>query len=128
MQVTADADRVPGLPHRTDPLTGVDAFAAMNQRQSRHVSVEVSAVLTFTVNQQVVAVENRVVSGAEHPAVANRNQRRAAGGDDVEPFMPATTTARRTELTDVAARAVRTINGKDMVTVGKAAVVGGCLT
>ena len=96
-----------------------------SQGRSRHVRVEVAARLPFAVEQQVVAVEDRVIAGPQHRAVAHRDQRSAAGGDDVEAFMPAATAARRAELTDVSPSAVRALNGEDVVEVGEAAVAGG---
>jgi hypothetical protein len=80
VEVTADRDRVAGLPHRADALARVDAVSAMNQGWPGHVGVEVGAVLAFTVNQQVVAVEDRVVAGAQHLAAPHGHERRAARG------------------------------------------------
>ena len=43
-------------------------------RRPAHVGVEVAAVLAFAVDQQVVAVEDRVVAASAGPAVADRDQ------------------------------------------------------
>lgn len=122
MQVAADRDRVAGLPHRADQLSRVDALAAMDQCRSGHVSVEVGAVLAFAVDQQVVAVEDRVVAGAQHFAVAHRDQRRVAGGDDVEAFVGTAAVAGSAEFADRAAGAVRTLNWEDVTVEGGGAV------
>src|ERR1044071_7714472 len=113
MEGTADADRGAGLPHCPDALAGVEALAAANQGRARHVGVEIGAVLAFAVDQQVVAVEDRVISSAQHLAAAYGDERRAAGGDDVEAFVPAAAAAGRAELADVAAGAVRSVDRED---------------
>jgi hypothetical protein len=59
------------------------------------------------VDQQIVAVENRVVAGAQDAAGCRREERRTAGGDDVEALMGAAAAARDAELADVAAGPVR---------------------
>jgi hypothetical protein len=125
VQVATDPDRIAGLPHRADPFAGVDAVAALDQGRPRHVGVEVAARLSFAVNQQVVAVEDGVVAGPQHGAAADRDQGRAAGGDDVEAFVPAPAAARRAELADVAAGAVAALDREDVVVIGEAAVGGG---
>jgi hypothetical protein len=127
VKVTTDGDRVAGLPHLADTLTGVDTLAGVNQGRSRHVGVEVGALLAFAVDQQVVAVEDRVVAGMEDNAGSDRDKRRAAGGDDVEALVGAAAAARSAELADVAAGAVRTLDGEDVVVIGEAAVAGGDL-
>jgi hypothetical protein len=124
VEVAADRDRVAGLPYRADSLAGVDALAAVDQRGSRHVGVEVRAVLAFTVDQQVVAIEDRVIAGAQHLAVAHGHQRRVTGGDDVEALVGAAATAGGAEFTDRATGSVRTIDGKDVAVIGDATVSG----
>jgi len=74
------------------------------------------------VEQQVVAVEDRVVSLLQDPAVADRDQRRATGGGNVEAFVDAATAARRVVGTDGAARPVRALDREDVAVVGDAAV------
>jgi hypothetical protein len=125
VEVAADRDRVAGLPHRSDALAGVDALAAVNQGRSRHVGVEVGAVLAFAVDQQVVAVEDRVIAGSQDPAVADRDQRCAAGGDDVEAFMGAAAAARGAEFADWAAAAVGALDREEVAEIGDAAIGGG---
>jgi hypothetical protein len=122
MEVAADRDRVTGLADRADSLAGVDALATVDQGRPRHVGVEVGAVLAFAVDQQVVAVEDRVITAAQDPAVADRDERRVAGGDDVEAFVGAAAAAGSAELTDRAACAVRPLDGKDVAVEGEAAV------
>jgi hypothetical protein len=125
VEVAADGDRVAGLPHRADGLAGVEALAAVDQCGAWHVGVEVGAVLAFAVDQQVVAVENRVVAGAQDLAVADGDQGRAAGSYDVEALVGATAAAGGAEFANVAAGAVRTVDGEDVVVVGDAAVGSG---
>jgi hypothetical protein len=125
MEVAADRDRVAGLPHGADSLACVDAIASLDQGRTGHVGVEVAAVLAFAVDQQVVAVEDRVVAGSQDAAVTNRDQRRVAGGDDVEAFVGAATVARGAEFADRAARAVRALDREDVVVIGDGAVAGG---
>jgi hypothetical protein len=125
VQMAADRDRVAGLPHRADSLAGVDALAAVDQGRAGHVGVEVGAVLAFAVNQQVVAIEDRVIAGAQDLAVADRDQGRAAGGDDVEALVDATAVTRSAEFTDRAAGAVRALDREDVVEIGDAAVGRG---
>jgi hypothetical protein len=86
------------------------------------VGVEVGAILAFPVDQQVVAVEDRVIAGTQHLAVANGDQRRAAGGDDVEAIVSAATAARSAELADRAAGAVRALDREDVAVEGGGAV------
>lgn len=132
MEMATDADRVAGLPHGADALAGEDSITAVERGRVGHVGVEIGALLAFAVDQQVVAVEDGVVAGAQDPPSANGNERRAAGGDDVEAFVPTTAAARSAEFADVAAGAVPASNGEDVVVIGEAAVrrgdagVGGC--
>jgi hypothetical protein len=122
VEMAADRDRVAGLPHCADSLTGVDALAAVDQGRSWHVGVEVGAVLSFAVDQEVVTVEDRVVAGAQNAAVADGDERRAAGGDDVEALVGAAAAAGGAEFSDRAAGAVRAQDGEDVAVVGGGAV------
>jgi hypothetical protein len=122
VQVAADRDRVAGLSHRSDSLAGIDALAPVNQRRPRHVGVEVGAVLAFAVDQQVVAVENRVIAAAQDFAAPDCHQRGIAGGDDVEALMGAAATAGGAEFADWATGAVGALNREDVAVVGEAAV------
>jgi hypothetical protein len=125
VEMAANRDRVAGLPDEADRLAGVDSLAAVNQRRPRHVGVEVGAVLAFAVDQQVVAVEDRVIAGTQDLAVADRYQRRVAGRDDVEALVGAAAVAGGAEFADRAAGAVRALDREDM-TVGGEAAVGRC--
>ncbi len=122
VKVAADRDRVAGLPHRADSLAAVDALAAVDQCWSWHMGVEVGAVLGFAVDQQVVAVEDRVIAAAQHLAVADRDERRLAGGDDVEALVGAAAAAGGAELADRTAGAVRALDGEDVAIEGEATV------
>jgi hypothetical protein len=122
VQMAADGDRVAGLPHEANGLAGVDAFSAVDQGRPRHMGVEVGAILAFAVDQQVVAVEDRVIAGPQDLAVADRYQRRVAGGDDVEPLVGAATIAGGAEFADRAAGAVRALDREDVAVEGGGAV------
>jgi hypothetical protein len=130
MEVTADGAGVAGLADRADSLAGVDAVAAVERRRARQVGVEVAAPLPFAVDRQVVAVEHRVVAGLQDAAAAYGDQRRAAGGDDVEALVDPPAAARRAELADRATGAVRALDREDVVAVEQTTVVdgasGGC--
>jgi hypothetical protein len=123
VEVAADGAGVPGLADGADALAGVEALAAMDQGGAGQVRVEVAAVLAFAVNQEVVAVEHRVVASSQDPAVAHGDQRCAAGGDDVKAFVSATAAARCAEFPDVATGSVRSLNREDVTVVLSAAVV-----
>ena len=123
--MATDRDRVAGLPHRADSLACPDPLALVDQGRAGHVGVEVAAVLAFAVDQQVVAVEDRVVAAAQDAAVADGDQRRVAGGDDVEALVGAAAAARGAELADRAAGAVRPLDREDVVVVGDGAVASG---
>ena len=125
VEVAADRDCVAGLPHRTDSLSRPDSVALLDQGRAGHMGVEVGAILGFAVDQQVVAVEDWVVAGAQDAAVAYRYQRRVAGGDDVEALVAAAAAAWGAEFADVAARAVGALDREDVVVVGDSAVAGG---
>lgn len=127
VEVTADSAGIAGLPHHADPLALPDPLALVDQGRLPHVGVEVAAVLTFAVDQQVVAVEDRVIAGSQNLAVANRDQFGAAGGDDVEAFVRAPARAGRAEGADEAAGPVRPLDREDVAVVGGAAVGTGDL-
>jgi hypothetical protein len=125
VEVAADRDCVAGLPHRADLLSGPDSVALFDQGRAGHVCVEVAAVLGFAVDQQVVAVEDRVVAAVQDAAIADRYQRGVAGGDDVEALVGSAAAAGGAEFAGVAARAVRALDREDVVVVGDGAVAGG---
>ncbi|HEY5054111.1 MAG TPA: hypothetical protein VII45_11955 [Solirubrobacterales bacterium] len=82
-------------------------------------------------DQQVVAVEDRVIARAQDPAIADGDQFGPAGGDDVEALMGAPTVARRAEFADRATAAVRPLDREDVGVVGGGPVgagdASGCL-
>ena len=125
VEVTADAARVAGLADGADPLALPDPLATMDQGRPWQVGVEVAAALPFAVDEDVVAVEDRVVAAAQDAAVGDRDQLGAAGGDDVEALVGAAAGARRAELADGAAGAVRPLDREDVAVEGDAAVAGG---
>jgi hypothetical protein len=122
MEMTTDGTGIARLPHRPDSLAGVDALAAVDQGWPRHVGVEVGAVLAFAVDQQVIAVEDRVIAGPQHLAVADRYQRCVAGGDDVEAFVGAAAVAGGPEFADRAAGAVWALDREDVAVEGGGAI------
>jgi hypothetical protein len=125
VEVATDRDRVAGLPHRAHSLARIDGIASLDQSRAGHVGVEVATVLAFAVDQQVVAVEDRVIAAAQDAAVANGYQRRVAGCDDVEALVGATAAARGAEFADRAAAAVRTLDREDVIVIRDGAVTGG---
>jgi hypothetical protein len=125
VEVTADRDRVAGLPHRADALPGPNPVALADQGRAGHVCVEITAILAFAVEQQVVAVENRVVAGSEDAAAADRHKRCVAGGDDVEALMSTSATAGCSKLTYRTTSSMRTLDRKDVAVIGEAAAAGG---
>jgi hypothetical protein len=96
----------------------------VDEGRARHVGIEVGAVLAFAVDQQVVAIEDRVIAGAQNHPASHRHKWCAAGGDDVEAFVGAAAAARRPEFANVAASSVRALDGKDVVVISEPAVKG----
>jgi hypothetical protein len=125
MEVAADRNRVAGLPHCAYSLSRVDALALVDQGRVGHMRVEVAAVLAFAVDQQVVAVEDRVVATVQDAAVADGDQRRVAGGDDVEALVGSAAAAWSAEFADRATGAVCALDWEDVVVVGDGAIAGG---
>jgi hypothetical protein len=125
VEVAADADRVAGLADGANPLALPDPLAPVDQRRPRQVGVEVAAPLAFAVDQQVIAVEDRVVADAKHTAVGDGDQLGLAGGDDVEALVGAATVARDAEFADGAADPVRALDREDVAVVGNAAGAAG---
>jgi hypothetical protein len=121
MEVAADADRVAGLADGADALALPDPLALGDRGWARQMGVEVAALLAFAVDQQVVAVEDRVVAGPKDAAVADRDQLGLAGGDDVEALVAATAAAPGAEFADPATGAVRALDRKDVAVVRSAA-------
>jgi hypothetical protein len=85
------------------------------------VGVEVAAPLAFAVDQQVIAVEDRVVANPQDTAVADGDQLGPAGGDDVEALVGAAAAAGRAELADGTADPMRALDREDVAVVGNAA-------
>jgi hypothetical protein len=121
MEMAAGAGGVAGFADCAYRLALPDPLASANESRSRQVGVEVAAALAFAVDQEVVAVEDRVIAGADDTAVADRHQPRPAGGGDVEALVDATAVAAGAELADGAAAAVRALDGIDVAVVGNAA-------
>jgi hypothetical protein len=118
VEVAADRDRVAGLADSADPLPLPDPLAPVDRGRARQVGVEVAAPLAFAVDQQVVAVEDRVVGRAQDAAVGDRDQLGPAGGDDVESLVGATAATGGAEFTDGTANAVRALDREDVAVVG----------
>jgi hypothetical protein len=122
VEVAAGADRVAGFANSADALSLPHPLALTHARRARHVGVEVAALLAFAVDQQVPAVEDRVVAAAQDAAIADGDQRGAAGRGDIEAFMDATAAARRVVGADRAAGSVRSLDREDVAVIGEAAV------
>lgn len=114
VEVTADGAGVASLADATDMLAGPDALVTVSRGGADQVSVEVTSSLPLAVDQQVVAVEHRVIPGAQHAAGRDGDQRSAASSDDVEPFVGAAARPRSAEFTDVAAPPVRRLDREDV--------------
>jgi len=127
MEMTAGPDRIAGFADRADPLALPDPLATADKSRARHMGVEIAAPLAFAVDQQVVTVEDRVVAAAQNAAVADRDERGPAGGDDVEPLVDAAATAADAEFADGAADAVRALDREDVAVVREAADRAGDL-
>ncbi|HEY5708621.1 MAG TPA: hypothetical protein VIS51_04435 [Solirubrobacterales bacterium] len=123
--MAADCAGVAGLANRANALAGVEAVAAAERGRPGQVGVEVAAPLPFAMDRQVVAVEDGVVAGAQDAAASYRDERRAAGGDDVEALVGATAAARCSELADRATGAVRALDRVDVVAIEQATVIAG---
>ena len=121
VEVAADRDRVAGLADGADPLALPHPFTLVDRSRARQVSVEVAPPLPFAVDQQVVAIEDRVVPGTEDAAVADGDQLGPAGSDDVEALVSAAAAAAGTEFADRAADPVRSLDRKDVSVVRSAA-------
>jgi hypothetical protein len=76
------------------------------------------------VDQQVVAVEDRVIAARQDLAASHRDQRRVAGGDDVKALVGAPAAARGAEFADRATAAVGALDREDVAVVGGGAVGG----
>lgn len=114
VELAADGTGVAGLTDHADPLAGPDVVAAVDERRPQQVRVEVAVLLALTVDFQVVAIEDRVIAGAQNLARGDGDQFGSAGGKDVEAFVDAAAVARGTELADRAAFAVRALNREDV--------------
>ena len=114
VEVAADGAGVAGLAYAADALASPDALAGMGRGRANHVGVEVAAGFALAVDQQVVAVEDRVVAGAQHAAGGDGDEGRVAGGDYVEAFVGAAAVPRRAELPDRAPRPVRSLDWEDV--------------
>ena len=96
---------------------GPDPLAAADPRRPAQVGVEVTAVLALAVDQEVVAVENRVEAAPGDAAAASRDEAGAAGGDDVEALMGPPAAARRPELARSRPGSVRAEDREDVAAV-----------
>src|SRR4051812_28810194 len=95
VQVTADAAGVAGLPHRPDPLAGLEPLAGAGQRPLEQVRVDEVAPRAAVVDEQVVALEVALVGALQDPPPVSGDQRRAAGRGDVEALVDAVAVAGR---------------------------------
>lgn len=114
VEVAADGAGVAGCADGADALAGPDSVATLDRRRPGEVGVEVDPALALAVDLQVVAVEDGVVAAARHPAGRGGDERRAAGGDNVEALMRAAAAARGAELADRAPRRVRAVDREDV--------------
>jgi hypothetical protein len=125
VEVAADGAGVPGPADGADPLPSPNAVTTLNGRRPDQVGVEVAAALALAVNQQVIAVEDGVITGAQDAAGGRGEEGRAACGDDVKALVSAAAAARNAELADVAASPVRAGDGEDVGVELGGAIAGG---
>ena len=114
VEMAADGAGVSGLADRADPLAGPDTIATVDRCRADHVGVEIAALLALAVDQQVVAVEDRVVAHPQHATGRDGNQGRPASRNDVEAFVGAAAVARSAEFADGAAGPVRPVDREEM--------------
>lgn len=110
MEVAADGSGVAGSADGADGLAGPNAVAPAHERRPAQVGIEVGARLGGAVNEEEVAIEDRVVAAAQDASGSRRQQGRAAGSNHVEPLVDTAAAARgaeRSELGRVRAGAVR---------------------
>jgi hypothetical protein len=120
MEVAADRASVAGGADAADPLACPDSVRFADDGVLAQMRIEVTAVLAGAVNQEKVAVEDRVIAAAHHPPVACSQQRGAAGSDYVEALVGAAAAAGSAELADRAPGPVSALNRKDVVAVASA--------
>jgi hypothetical protein len=84
VEVAADSAGVAGLADGADPLAGPNPVAVVDDRRADQVGVEIAAPLALAVDQQVVAVENRVVAGAQDTAGCRGKERRRGGNGECD--------------------------------------------
>ena len=125
VEVTADRAGVAGGADAADPLARPDPLSPADDGRLVQVGIEVIAILAGAVDQEEVAVEDPVVTGAQDRPGPNRQQRRAAGGDYVEALVGAAAAARCAELADRAPGPVGTLDWKDVVAVAGATAGNG---
>ena len=123
VEVAADRDRVAGLADGADPLALPDPLAPVDQRPAAAGGRRSSCAARL---RRGSAGSCRRGPGRSRlrstRPLRDRDQRRPAGGDDVEALVGAAAAARRAELADRAARPVRALDREDVAVVGHAAV------
>ena len=124
MQVAADGAGVARGAYCADPLASEDLIAAVDGSRSSQMRVEIAAPLPFPMDEDVVAVEDRVVAGPPYAAAPNGQERCPAGGDDVEALVDPAAAARRPELADRPPRPMWSWNGEHVTMECRAA--GAC--
>jgi hypothetical protein len=122
VEVAAGADGVAGFADQTHGLSLQHLLAAPHPGRSQQVRVEIAPPLPFAVDEDEVAVEDRVEPALQNPPVADRDQPRPAGGGDVEAFVDAAAAARRVELPDRPSDPVRPGDREDVPVVQSASV------
>jgi hypothetical protein len=118
MEVAADRAGVSGRADRADPLACEESVAWPGEGRPGQVRVEVAAALAVAVDEEVVAVELRVMAYAADTTSSDGDERRSAACDDVEALVGASAAARRAELADRAAGPVRSRDREDVAVKG----------
>src|SRR3954451_8100333 len=112
--MAAHGPSVPGPADPPDDLPDVDEISLVVSRRMDHVGVEVLARRSDLFDHHEVAVESPVVGALDHGPADGGGQRRPAAAGHVEALVPASAVARRIELADRAAGAVRAADRKEV--------------
>jgi GNAT superfamily N-acetyltransferase len=127
VEMAAGAGRVAGFADRTDTLTLPDELSPVDTCRPREVGVEVAPLLPFTMDQDVVAVEDGVEPGPQDLSVAHRDELGPASGGYVEAFVDAAAAARRVIFPDRPTYSMRPLNRENVAIVGNPAIATGDL-
>ena len=118
VEVAAGAGGIAGFADDPNRLALPEPLAAADRGRAGEVGVEIAAALAFAVDQDVVAVEDRVVAGLPDAPIADGYQPGAAASGDVKPFMDPPPIARRMKFPDRPSKPMSPLNRKDVPVIG----------